>query len=160
MENQNEKFILRCIELAKKGLEKGEAPFTSLITKGNEILVESVNGAVGKISDHAEILVLDMAHKKLGTSDLSDCTLYTICEPCPMCSFMIREYKISKVVFSLYSPFMGGYSKWNILQDQEISRFKDYFGKPPETVAGIFEDKAKEIFAQTSLWMFGSDVKK
>ncbi len=160
MENQNEKFILKCIELAQKGLEKGEMPFASLITKGDEIIVESINGAAGRISDHAEILVLDRAHKILGTSDLSGYTLYTICEPCPMCSFMIREYKIKKVVFSLFSLFMGGYSKWNILQDQEIAQFKDFFGQPPEVVGGIFEDRAKKIFAQTPLWMFGSDLKK
>lgn len=160
MKNQDEKFILRCIELAQKGLEKGEMPFTSIITKGDEIIVESINGAASRISDHAEILVLDEAHKKLGTHNLSDCTLYTICEPCPMCSFMIREYKIKKVVFSLFSPFMGGYSKWNILQDQEIAQFKDFFGQPPETVGGILEDRAKKIFSRTPLWMFGSDLKK
>lgn len=160
MENQNEKFILRCIELAQKGLEKGEAPFTSLITKDGEILVESINGAASRISDHAEILVLDKAHKMLGTHDLSGCTLYTICEPCPMCSFMIREYKISKVVFSLFSPFMGGFSKWDILQDEGLTQFKDFFGQQPETIGGILEDQAKKVFAKTPFWMFGSDLKK
>ena len=157
--NPDEKFILRCIELAQKGLSNGEAPFASLITKNDNIIVESINGSKSKVSDHAEILVLDEAHKVLGSPNLSSCTLYTICEPCPMCSFMIREYRLSRVIFSLFSPFMGGYSKWNILQDQEIVQFKDYFAEPPEVIAGILENKAKKIFDQTPLWMFGSNSK-
>lgn len=160
MNNTDEKFILKCIELAQKGLSNGEAPFASLITKNGNIIAESINGSKSKISDHAEILVLDEAHKVLETPDLSSCTLYTICEPCPMCAFMIREYKISRVVFSLFSPFMGGYSKWNILEDNELTKFQDYFAKPPEIVAGILENEAKKIFDQTSLWMFGSNSKK
>ena len=36
---------------------------------------------------------------------------------------MIREYRISRVVFAIMSPFMGGYSKWNILEDDELTKF-------------------------------------
>lgn len=158
-QTEDEKNIARCIELAKIGLDKNEFPFASIITKNGGIIAESINGARSRVSDHAEILVLDIAHKLLGTSNLSSCVLYTICEPCPMCSFMIREYRISKVVFSLASPFMGGYSKWRILQDEEITQFPDYFASPPEIIAGILENEAKEVFDKTPLWMFGSDVK-
>lgn len=157
---QDEKFILRCIELAKIGLSKGEAPFASIITKNGNILAESLNGSTGRVSDHAEVLALHNAHQSLGTHDLSSFTLYTICEPCPMCSFMIREYKISRVVFSLPSPFMGGHSKWSILEDMEISQFPDYFARPPEVVSGILEKEAKEVFDRTPLWMFGSKAKE
>lgn len=158
-QTNDEKFILKCIELANAGLDRGEAPFSSIITKNDAIIAESANGSKSRISDHAEILVMDKAHKALQASDLSFCTLYTICEPCPMCSFMIREYKISKVVYALPSPFMGGYSKWQILQDEGLNEFPDYFAPPPKIVAGILEYKAKEVFDRTPLWMFGSKVK-
>ncbi len=155
----DQQIIKKCIELAKNGLQQGQAPFTSIITKDGQIIAESTNGSKDKISDHAEILVLDKAHKALESPDLSSCTLYSICEPCPMCAFMIREYRISKVVFALSSPFMGGYSKWSILQDEEITQFKDYFAPPPKVITGIMEKEAKEIFDQTPYWMFGSEVK-
>ena len=34
---------------------------------------------------HAEIEAIRLASQALGTYDLSGCTLYTSCEPCPMC---------------------------------------------------------------------------
>ena len=151
-------WIERCLSLAEDSILSKEAPFSSLITRDNTLLVESKNGASKRISDHAEVLVLDMAHQATGSHNLSDCTLYTICEPCPMCSFMIREYKIQRVVFSLYSPFMGGFSKWQVLQDPEITQFEKYFGPVPEVVGGILEEKSKKIFMDFGLWMFGSTV--
>ncbi len=156
---QDKKFILRCIQLSKDSVARGDAPFGSIVVKDGEIISESINNAHSKVSDHAEILTLDRAHKKLGTQDLSSCVLYSNCEPCPMCSFMIREYKIKKVVFAVYSPDMGGYSKWDILQDKGLNKFKNFFGKPPEVIGGVLEHEAKLVFDGTPLWMFGTKSK-
>ena len=81
-------------------------------------------------------------------------------EPCPMCSFMIREHKIKKVVFALPSPFMGGHSKWNILADTELSHFSPFFASPPKVIGPILEKEAKAIFDKTPLWMFGTHAKE
>jgi len=158
---QDKKFIQKCIELSENSIKNGGAPFGALIVKEGKIIANSINNAQNRISDHAEILVLDKAHKLLGTSNLSSCILYSNCEPCPMCSFMIREYKIKKVVFALPSLFMGGYSKWKILQDNELSYFDKFFGKPPEVVSGILESDAKKVFNNFPLLagVFGSKVK-
>ena len=77
-----------------------------------------------------------------------------------MCSFMIREFKIKRVVFALSSPFMGGYSKWNVLEDTELSQFKPFFGEPPEVLPNVLEGEAKKVFDRTPLWMFGSKAKR
>jgi len=162
MENLDEKFIRKCIELSELSVENGGAPFGSLIVKDGEIIADAVNNAQNRISDHAEILALDKAHKKLGTSNLQDCILYSNCEPCPMCAFMTREYKIKKVVFALYSLDMGGYSRWDILQDKGISKFESFFSKPPEVVAGVLEGEAKRVFERFPLLtgVFGSDARE
>lgn len=146
MVNEDEKFILKCIELSKDSMKKGGAPFGALIVKEGKILVDSVNNAQNRVSDHAELLVLDKAHKLLGNSNLSSCTLYSNCEPCPMCAFMSREYKIKKVVFAVHSRAMGGFSKWKILQDEELFTMPAFFGKPPEVIGGLFELKARRVF--------------
>ena len=156
---EDEKFIQKCINLSRQSVENGGAPFGALVVKNGEIIADSINNAQNKVSDHSEIIVLDKVHKKLGTSNLSSCILYSNCEPCPMCAFMIREYKIKKVVFALPSLFMGGYSRWNILQDDELTQFENFFGKPPEIVSGILESEAKKIFDKTPWWMFGRDTK-
>ncbi len=153
-------WIKRSIELSQRSLDQGDAPFGSLITKDGQLIAEGVNDAKNKISEHAEIIALHNAHKVLDTSDLSECTLYTSCEPCPMCSFMIREYKISRVVFALPSIYMGGYTKWKILQDEDLTKFNLFFGTPPEVLGGLLEDEAKEVMKGTPFWMFGKEPKE
>jgi len=159
-EEIDQKFIRRTIALSEVALKHDGAPFGALIVKDGKIIAESANDSKGRVSNHAEVLALDSAHKKLKTSDLSGCTLYSNCEPCPMCSFMAREYKVSRVVFAIPSPFMGGYSKWDILQDDEITQFKPFFSTPPKVISGIFEKEAMAVFKKTPLWwIFGSDAK-
>lgn len=148
-------FMKRCIELSQISIDNGDAPFGSLITKDGKLVAEGTNAANTKVSEHAEITALHNAHQVLGTSDLSGCTLYTSCEPCPMCSFMIREYKITRVVFALHSPYLGGHTKWPILQDIDLSKFKLFFGTPPEVVGGFMEEEAQKVMKGTVFSMFG-----
>ena len=147
-QNNDEQFMRRCIELSHKCIKEGGKPFGCLITKNNELVVEMENQAQDDLTQHAEILAMRETAKKLGTSDLSECTLYSNCEPCPMCAFMIREYKISRVVFALKSPFMGGASRWEILQDKMISRFKPTFSEPPIIESGVCEQEATKVFEE------------
>ncbi|MBO6517436.1 MAG: nucleoside deaminase [Bacteroidia bacterium] len=149
----------RCIELSQLSVDNGDAPFGSLVAKGDTLVAEGLNDAQNKVSEHAEVIALHNAHQVVGSSDLSGHTLYTSCEPCPMCSFMIREYKISRVVYALHSPFMGGHSKWSILQDTEISQFNPFFSTPPQVVNGFMEAEAKKVMDGTIFWMFGKDAK-
>ncbi len=154
---EDKKFIQKCIEISEESKKRGDAPFGSLIVKNGIIISESINNAQSRVSDHAEIIALHKAHQNLGTQNLSECTLYTNCEPCPMCSFMIREYKIKKVVFGVFSPDMGGYSRWDILQDQGLSQYKIYFSEPPTVIGGVLESDAKKTFDNTQLDNFGTN---
>lgn len=157
--NIDQKMILVCIDLSQQAVDKGDLPFGSVITKNGKIIAQASNDRNNKTNYHAEILALNRAADSLGTADLSGCTLYTNCEPCPMCSFMIREHKIQKVVFALPSPFMGGYSKWDILADTELSHFPPFFASPPEVVGPVLEKEAKAVFDKTPLWMFGTHAR-
>ena len=143
----HERFIKRCIELAQEALDSGDNPFGSVVVKDNKIIAEARNCAMhDDITDHAEVIALRKAIQALGTSDLSECTLYTNCEPCPMCSFMMRQQKVKEVVFALSSPHMGGYTRWDILQDQGLVRYGPVFTTPPNIIAGVLEKEAAEQF--------------
>ena len=50
-------------------------------------------------SSHAEVRVLRAACKKLKTLSLKGHTLYTTCEPCPMCMSMALWSAVDRVVF-------------------------------------------------------------
>lgn len=146
----------QCIALSQASLDRGDAPFGSLVVRNGKVLASSENNAGGRVSDHAEVLALHAAHQVVGSSDLSGATLYTNCEPCPMCSFMAREYKISTVVYALPSPYMGGHSKWKILEDDGLSKFPRFFGPVPEIIGGLLESEAKQVFKDTPFDLFGS----
>ena len=98
-------MMARCIELARRGAAEGEHPFGSVIANGAEVIAEASNRTVRDRDEsrHAEILAVALARKVLADSALARCTLYSIIEPCPMCSFCIRAAGIRRVVFALHS---------------------------------------------------------
>jgi tRNA(adenine34) deaminase len=141
------KFILRCIELAEKAGKGIDFPFGSLIVLDDQVIAERYNESFTKneVYAHAELLALVDAQKKLTKDDLSRCTLYSSVEPCAMCSFAIQELNIKRVVFGLRSSIMGGYTKWRILQDEEINKtFPNTFGCNPEIIPDVLKDKVIE----------------
>jgi len=140
----------RCIRHSATATKRGELPFATLICLGGEVVVEATNLVKqdGDVTRHAELIALSQAQKILGRKDLSKCTLYTNVEPCPMCSFPIRETRIGRVVFAMSSPMMGGLSKWNILRDSELSRaMPEVFGPVPEVIAGLARVEAENVWA-------------
>ncbi len=95
-------LLLRAIDTARKGIEIGGGPFGAIITKDEKIISEEFNSVVLKNDPtaHAEILAIRTAASALGSYDLSECTLYSSCEPCPMCLGAIYWAGIKKVVYA------------------------------------------------------------
>jgi tRNA(Arg) A34 adenosine deaminase TadA len=100
---ENDKlFLLRAIEIAADGISIGCGPFGAVIVRDNKIISESTNRVVlnNDPTAHAEILAIRKAAGYLKTFELESCTLYTSCEPCPMCLGAIYWSGIKKVVYS------------------------------------------------------------
>lgn len=95
-------FLRRAIEIAGEGIMKGGGPFGAIVSKNGIILSEAYNRVVqtNDPTAHAEILAIRQAATLLGSHDLSDCTLYSSCEPCPMCLGAIYWSSIKKVVYN------------------------------------------------------------
>ncbi|WP_410510030.1 nucleoside deaminase [Methanosarcina hadiensis] len=95
-------FLRRAIELSLENVKRGGGPFGAVITKDGKIISESCN-QVTLINDptaHAEIGAIREAAKKLNNFDLSGCSIYVSCEPCPMCLGAIYWARIDKVFFA------------------------------------------------------------
>jgi tRNA(Arg) A34 adenosine deaminase TadA len=100
---ENDKlFLRRAIETATIGISDGGGPFGSVIVKDGRIISEAFNRVVlnNDPTAHAEILAIRQASSVLHSHDLSECTLYSSCEPCPMCLGAIYWSGIKKVVYS------------------------------------------------------------
>lgn len=80
--------------------QKG-GPFGAVIVKDGEILATGHNTVFESVdaTAHAEINAIRQASKILGRSDLSDCTLFTSTEPCPMCLAAIIWANIRDVYY-------------------------------------------------------------
>ncbi len=95
-------LMKEAIDLSIKSVENGGGPFGAVIIKNSEIISKSVN-RVTKDNDptaHAEILAIREAAKQLKTFDLSGCTIYCSCEPCPMCFGAIYWARIDKIFYA------------------------------------------------------------
>jgi len=91
----------QAIRIAYQGISKGQTPFGACIVKGKRIVACAHNHVWDKtdITAHAEIMTLREACRKMNSVDLSDCIIYSTCEPCPMCFSAIHWARISKIFY-------------------------------------------------------------
>lgn len=95
-------FLKRAIELACANVETGGGPFGAIIVKDGEIIASSGNRVTSDLDPtaHAEVAAIRLACRKLGDFQLSDCTLYSSCEPCPMCLGAIYWARLQAVYYA------------------------------------------------------------
>lgn len=96
-----QKFMQAAIEKAREGVYKGQTPFGACIVKESQIICTAHNIVwdTCDITAHAEINAIRQACKKLNSVNLSGCTIYSTCEPCPMCFSAIHWAGIKKIVY-------------------------------------------------------------
>ena len=89
------------IRLSLENVEKGGGPFGAVIVKNGEIISKGANAVIlsNDPTAHAEVIAIRDAAKKLNSFDLSGCTIYTSCEPCPMCLGAIYWAHIDEIYF-------------------------------------------------------------
>ena len=106
-----EKFFDVAINLAKKAFKKDEVPVGCVITRNGKILAKAFNKREqGTSVDHAEILAIRKACRKIKDFRLIDCDIYVTLEPCPMCCGAIINARIKNCYFGAYDK-KSGYAK-------------------------------------------------
>lgn len=100
--DKDHKFLSKAIEEAYHGVECGDGgPFGAVVVCNDEVVVSCHNMVLKKIDPtaHAEVTAIREACKRLGRIELSDCEIYTSCEPCPMCFGAIHLSRIKRLVY-------------------------------------------------------------
>ena len=101
--SSDEMFMRRAIELAREGAAAGlGGPFGAVVVRDGKILAEGQN-CVPSSNDptaHAEILAIRRACERVGTFHLEGCTVYSSCEPCPMCLSALYWAHVERVYFA------------------------------------------------------------
>lgn len=83
-------------------VDKTGGPFGAVVMRGGEILSASGNSVLkdNDPSAHAEVNAMRIACRKVGAPNLTGATLYTSCEPCPMCYATAYWARVDKIYFA------------------------------------------------------------
>ena len=98
----HKQYMQEAVTAALKGMQNNEGgPFGCVIVKDGKIIGKG-NNKVTSTNDptaHAEVTAIRDACKNLGSFQLEGCTIYTSCEPCPMCLGAIYWARPEKVYY-------------------------------------------------------------
>lgn len=134
------------------GMRKNDGgPFGAVIVKNNKIIARGHNMVISTNDPtaHAEVVAIRKAAAKLKRFDMSDCEIYSSCEPCPMCFGAIHWSKMKKLYYGatradaaaigfddkfIYDVIRGATKKKqvsvsNIFRKESLSPFKEWTAK-------------------------------
>ena len=133
-----EYFMKEAIKEAKKsGLD---VPIGAVIVSNNKIIAKAHNKKEKTkcAINHAEVLAIMKASKKLGDFRLSNCDIYVTKEPCLMCVGAILSARIRKVYFGAYDKKYGAVNLFT----------ENNFNHKCEVEGGILEKENGEIISK------------
>lgn len=95
-------FLRAAIDLARENVACGGRPFGAVVVKDGAIIATGVNEIIATHDPtaHAELGAIRAASRKLGSPDLSGCTVYASGHPCPMCMAAMRMAGVAAVTFA------------------------------------------------------------
>ncbi|MCB9234360.1 MAG: nucleoside deaminase [Bacteroidia bacterium] len=96
-------FMREAVALSRKCLEDGTGgPFGAVVVKDGKVIARGSNRVTidHDPTAHAEVVAIRNACRELGSFQLDGCTIYTSCEPCPMCLGAIYWARPEKVYYA------------------------------------------------------------
>ncbi len=96
------RWIERTIQLATENVANGGRPFGAVIVRDGELIAEGQNRVTRDLDPtaHAEVVAIRAACRATGSFSLDGATLYTSCEPCPLCLSAALWARVSRVVYA------------------------------------------------------------
>ena len=142
---EDARFMEMAINLSIENIDTGGGPFGAVIVKDGEIIATGANRVVPNSDPtaHAEVMAIRNACAKLGTFQLTGCTVYSSCEPCPMCLSALYWAGVSRICYG------------NTKDDAKAINFDDSFiyrelelkpEKRNKPVENILHDEAQAPF--------------
>ena len=144
-------YMKKAIKQAYKAEELGEVPIGAIIVKDGVVISSAFNkrNFSCDATQHAEILAIKKACKKMGDWRLDGAEMYVTLEPCPMCAGAIVNARIKKVYFGAYESKSGcAESKYPVLTDNGLNHSTEFIGGVEQEIcANIIKNyfKSKRI---------------
>ena len=100
--DDDSRWLARTIDLAIENVANGGGPFGALIVRDGELVAEGQNRVTANLDPtaHAEVVAIRAACQAVGDFSLAGATLYTSCEPCPLCLSASLWASVDRVVYA------------------------------------------------------------
>ena len=134
-------FMEDAIKLAQKAYKKKEVPIGAVIVRNGKVIARAYNNRERsqQAINHAEIIAIKKACKKLKSWRLNDCDMYVTLEPCAMCAGAILNARLKSVHIACLDETHGAVvSKYNLLTDGTLNH-------KTEIIVGECEDISKQL---------------
>ncbi|MFO8099671.1 MAG: nucleoside deaminase, partial [Salinibacter sp.] len=99
-------YLQYAVDLAVENVQSGRGgPFAALVVHDGAVLATGTNRVTtnNDPTAHAEITAIRAACEAQGDFELTGCTLFSSCEPCPMCLGAIYWTRLDRVVYAATS---------------------------------------------------------
>jgi len=138
-----EKYMRLALREAEKAARTGEAPVGAVIVKDGKVIARGHNRIEcdNDPTQHAEMIAIRRASKKLGVRRLIGCTLFVTVEPCSMCAGAAVLARLDAVVAGAESDKSGACgSVKDILVSEDLNHRVAY-------KAGVLGDECAKLLS-------------
>lgn len=99
----NKEFLCLAFDYAEKAFNENEVPIGAVIVKDNKLISFGYNQKEQSncVLNHAELIAIKEAERKLNNWRLDDCDIYVTLDPCPMCASAIKQARIKNIYSAL-----------------------------------------------------------
>jgi guanine deaminase len=140
-------LLRQAVELARVNGAEGQLPFGAVVANGDGVVATGVNTALrdNDPTAHGEVVAVRAACRELGTISLAGTTLYSSCEPCPICHTVAIAAEVDQIVYAApkeWVPDLGTPFASVLIDIQAAARRLD-----PGRIAQVELPEAREPFA-------------
>ncbi len=145
---EHKKFMEIAIDQARQGIREGQTPFGACLVRDETVIARGHNSVwqTTDITAHAEIRTIRQACRDVGIVDFTGSTIYSTCEPCPMCFSAIHWARISRIVYgaSIDDAEAAGFNELHISNEQ----LKSLGNLEVEIIPGVLVDECRRLFTE------------
>lgn len=112
-QSEHAQFVAQALSMREKAVRSGDQPYGAIVVKAQKIVGFGPSRVITRQDPtaHAEMEAIRDAAQRLGTRDLSNCTLYSTSRPCRMCETAAYWAQLSTMYFGDV-PSIGGEPKY------------------------------------------------
>lgn len=135
----DEYYMHIALNEGRKCLKYGDVPIGAVIVINGKVISTGHNKKEKNkiVTEHAEIIAINKANRKLKSYRLDDAIIYITKEPCLMCMGAILSARISKIVYGVSDPRFG---------TKDLAS-NNNFNHKCNIVGGICEEECKELLS-------------